>query len=83
MNTELKERIEKALNHPVMIEAVNNLSPKQLKFADMLCENIERKDDKSRIYLFYYKTAEDSERILKEMLNQNRLNYYSKIKKQY
>ena len=68
MREELKNRIEKALNHAVLQSAVDKLSEKQAGFSEMLCENIERKGDKSREKLFYYRTAEESERILKEML---------------
>ena len=68
MNTELKNRIEKALNHSILQESVDNLTIKQQGFAKMLCENIERKEWNNRTSLFYYKTAEESEKILKEML---------------
>ncbi|MEI7999661.1 MAG: hypothetical protein WCH62_09190, partial [Candidatus Omnitrophota bacterium] len=68
MREELKNSIEKALEHAVLQEAVNRLTEKQAKYAEMLCENIEMKDDKGQRWKFYYKTPEESKKILKEML---------------
>jgi len=62
----LKERIEKALNHPVLQESVNSLTEKQKGFASMLCENIEIGIGNK--FKFYYRPADESADILKEML---------------
>lgn len=66
MNTKLKNRIEKALNHSVLQESVDNFTIKQQGFANMLCENIERGIENK--FKFYYRPADESAEILKEML---------------
>lgn len=71
MNTELKNRIEKALNHSVLQESVDNLTVKQQGFAEMLCENIERGEENK--FKFYYRPANESAEIIKEMLGKRNL----------